>query len=422
MCQKTAYWCIENISNAARKSLTSDISRYPWFGSHDNVNLGFKVYEQRLSNHDHFDSGTAATIFIIKDPACKPPNPFNAREKFIQGSKNPISRLDILDLDNAAHPRLTKHAIYQVLKVLTHASTFDFDTYFYRDDPLFDRPTSNHQLPTGRQHATCQYMLDTVHIEEVSYEGNIKVIAEWLRQLHFNTADLKKRLALEQFVIWVGDQLTVSRIRGIKTFRNHELNSYDRMDFIKETFGWFHAQIAFEHSLHSQHYGTRAGCGLVHAFELLQRKGLQTPSVQGTFHHHMQEGLYHVAFARFRDLWCTVADTDSISLLHDLTPEDLLALATKIVMKYASSAGLMELKEKPDQERDDVLNQAVIWNKDILDYLILDDALRTGDIACVKDLLPRILFRFVGGRNSKYAIEILELLQGLNREWPDDVT
>lgn len=210
MCQKTAYRCIENISNAARKSLTSDISRYPWFGSHDNVNLGFKVYEQQLSNHDHFDSGTAATIFIIKDPACKPPNPFNAREKFIQGSKNPISRLDILDLDNAAHPRLTKHAIYQVLKVLTHASTFDFDTYFYRDDPLFDRPASNHQLPTGRQHATCQYMLDTVHIEEVSYEGNIKVIAEWLRQLHFNTADLKKRLALEQFVIWVGDQLTVS--------------------------------------------------------------------------------------------------------------------------------------------------------------------------------------------------------------------
>jgi hypothetical protein len=47
MCQKMAYRCIENISSTAHASLTFDISQYPWFGCHDNVNLGFKVYEQR---------------------------------------------------------------------------------------------------------------------------------------------------------------------------------------------------------------------------------------------------------------------------------------------------------------------------------------------------------------------------------------
>jgi hypothetical protein len=99
----------------------------------------------------------------------------------------------------------------------------------------------------------------------------------------------------------------------------------------------------------------------------------------------------------------------------------LLALATRIVKNYASSVGLMDLEEKPDEERDDVLTQAILWNKDILDYLILDDALKTGDVACIQDLLPRILCRFVGGRNSKYAIEILELLQGLQQEWPEDL-
>jgi hypothetical protein len=67
-----------------------------------------------------------------------------------------------------------KHAIYQVLKVLTHASAFEFDAQ--SSLPL------THFMPTGCRHATCQYMLDTVHIEEVSYEGNIKVIAEWLHQ------------------------------------------------------------------------------------------------------------------------------------------------------------------------------------------------------------------------------------------------
>jgi hypothetical protein len=137
MCQKTAYRCIEAISKSSHMSLNADISRYPWFGCHDNVNLGFQVYEQRLSNHDHFDSGTAATIIVIKDPVCKPPNPLAVREMFIHGSRNPISHLNILDLDNSARPRLMKHTIYQVLKVLTHASTFEFDSYFYRDDPIF---------------------------------------------------------------------------------------------------------------------------------------------------------------------------------------------------------------------------------------------------------------------------------------------
>jgi hypothetical protein len=71
-----------------------------------------------------------------------------------------------------------------------------------------------------------------------------------------------------------------------------------------------------------------------------------------------------------------------------IPPEDLLAtLATKIVKEYASSTGILGLEEKPDKECDDVLTQAVLWNKDILDYLILDDTLKTGDIACIQDLL-----------------------------------
>jgi hypothetical protein len=36
-------------------------------------------------------------------------------------------------------------------------------------------------------------------------------------------------------------------------------------------------------------------------------------------------------------------------------------------------------------------------------------------------MLPHLLFRFIGGRNSNYATEILELLQGLHREWTPEV-
>ena len=79
------------------------------------------------------------------------------------------------------------------------------------------------------------------------------------------------------------------------------------------------------------------------------------------------------------------------------------------------------MSSKPHNEHDDVLSQAILWNKDILDYLTLNSAISSGDIGIIQDILPRLLFRFVGGINSKYALEVLDLIQGLYREWPEDL-
>ncbi|KAF8886746.1 hypothetical protein BD779DRAFT_1471007 [Infundibulicybe gibba] len=80
---------------------------------------------------------------------------------------------------------------------------------------------------------------------------------------------------------------------------------------------------------------------------------------------------------------------------------------------------MAEMENKPTDERDEVLQQWTMWNCDVLPYLELRDAIKIGDVGRMEDLLPTLLFRFAGGGNSKYAIEILELLQGLYREWPD---
>jgi hypothetical protein len=50
------------------------------------------------------------------------------------------------------------------------------------------------------------------------------------------------------------------------------------------------------------------------------------------------------------------------------------------------------------------------------------DAIKHGDVGHMEDLLPTLLFQFSGGGNPEYTIEILELLQGLRREWPEDVS
>jgi hypothetical protein len=62
-----------------------------------------------------------------------------------------------------------------------------------------------------------------------------------------------------------------------------------------------------------------------------------------------------------------------------------------------------------------------MWNRDILQYIVLDHAIKYGDVGVMEDLLPHLLFRFIGGKNSNYATEVLELLQALNHEWTAEV-
>ncbi|KAH9952457.1 hypothetical protein BC827DRAFT_1293535 [Russula dissimulans] len=298
-------------------------------------------------------------------------------------------------------------ATHIVLNILIDAPDFGLETYKHKTSSVFTRPRSGYQLHASRDTATRQYMLDLLHIEEASYEGNDKVLGEWFR--------------MTRPLVWVGNQLTVGHIQGLKKFRSMDLNSFDRLEFIVPVFGWFHAQIAMEHSLHSLYYGTCAGHGLVHMFNLLKRKGLHAPLVQGVYHQNIKEALYHIATAQFCDLWCMVTGVENLWDLRELTLEVLQGLATWIVWEFTSRDVLSLATCRSKEDRDDVLSQAILWNKDILDYITLNSAVSWGDVGMIQDLLPHLLFRFNGGMNSKYAIEVLELLQCLHRDWLDDM-
>jgi hypothetical protein len=209
MSQKWAYRAIKFPSECIQVTLLDGIQHYPWFGSHDNINLPFKVYEQQLGNQSHFDSSTAATILVIKDPSTTPPNNRAFQQQRVLGAANPITYKDIIKLERDASPRLRTRAIHQVLMYLTSVPDFCFKMYANNKHPLFDIIPIE-KLLVGPEHVTCQYMLNTVHIEEASYEGNDRVLSEWWHQLRLDTTDKQKETGKEKVIVWVGNQLMVS--------------------------------------------------------------------------------------------------------------------------------------------------------------------------------------------------------------------
>ncbi|KAF6756532.1 hypothetical protein DFP72DRAFT_989671 [Ephemerocybe angulata] len=383
MSHKWACDVVKRMTAETTKEVAERMEDCPWVISYDNVNIPFRVFSQRLENQSELGHGTAATVYIKRDAELL---------------SEETTMKDI------------------VLRALIDSPEFDLLSYQERKH-LLKRPHPIDALPVGSEHTTTQFMLGTVPIPEVSYEDNRRLVLEWFRQLGFITKEQCIKLAMKKVVTWVGDQLTVDRLRHIFTFRADDDNSFDRLDFSVFIFGWLHLQMAFANSLHKQYLGTAKGRGLAQAFELLKKKKLHTTRTQGTFYHDIVETIYEVATAHVREDWLAVGGVNSLDKLRQRSARDLKKLAAKIVETRASSEGMDQVENSPNPDM--VLWQAIMWNCDALQYIVLDEAIKNGDVGMMEALLPTLLFRFIGGGNGKYAVEVLELLQGLHREWPE---
>jgi hypothetical protein len=413
---------VGKISKAVMEEVLILMEKYQWLISHDNVNIPFRVFSQRLDNFKEFGSGSAATVYIKRSAAALSDSVGrDLQECRARGIKQPLTARDIFDIGQKSYPRVYKQATYHVLRFLLDSPEFDLSSYDPRKRAEFIPPPPVHELPCGEDHITLQFLLGTVNIPEASYEDNERLLKEWFKQLGLDNPEARKKLGLQKIIAWVGDQLTVDRLRGLHLFHGEDSNSFERMDWLVLVFGWLHLQMAFINSLRKQYMGTSSGRGVMHTVNLLNRKGLTNDNVKGPYHHDMEEAIYHMLEAHLLVDWLKVSGASSLDELRNKTPQELFELADELVHHHASSEALDDMNEKPSSQQDEVKYQTIMFNRDALQYVVLDHAIKHGDVGLMEDMLPHLLFRFAGSKNSKYTIEVLELLQGLHREWPDEV-
>ncbi|KAJ6494521.1 hypothetical protein C8R45DRAFT_1135396 [Mycena sanguinolenta] len=359
----------------------------------------------RIDKGTSHGSGTAATVYVKRSAK---PLPSTINQDFQEmrqvGMANPLDAFDIFQLSELADNRRYPHIIHLILRYLLDAPDFNSATYTGRDHQLLQPPSPIRQLPVGKEHITLQYLLGTVNMPEASYEDNSNLVREWLRQLGLDSPEQQKKLGLEQVMTWVGDQLTVDRLRNLSRFRAEDDNSFERLDWLIVPSGWLHIQMAFANSVHKQHLGTAKGRGLTAAFDILKRRGLQSSQTEE---------------AQVREVWLQVGKTTDLKELRKKNPVELYAMAGEIFSFHASSHALADLRRR--SVTDDIKLQSMMFLRNVIPFILLRAAVRSGDIGFMEDMIPLLLYRFVGGKNSNYAIEMLELLQSLHREWPPEL-
>lgn len=415
---------VRRISETCMAEVQELMQTKPWLWSYDNLSIAMRMFVQRVDKESTYrdGAGSAATVYVkrLAKPLSETANS-DLKAKRAEGLKNPLTGLNIVDLVVASSEHLEKQAEYEVLRVLLESPEFDFKTYKDRKSDLLEPPAPLNPLATGHDHITLQYLLGSVNKTEASIEDNAQLVLEWMEQVGLGSDEEKRKTGMERVITWVGDQLTVNRLRTLYQYRAEDSNSFDRLDYSVFVFGWFHCQMAFANSLHKQYLGTTQGRGLKHAFTLLNRKGLDQVLTQGPFHHDLDDVLHQIAAAHFREDWLAIGNVKDLAELWQKRPEDLAQFARKILEQHASNAALDRHDRRPEEQQDQAYRQLILWNRDVLQYIILNHAIKEGDIGLIELMLPHLYVCFVGGGNGHYAVEILELLQGLHREWPEEI-
>lgn len=413
---------IGKLSHDAMERMKKDVRRLRWMISHDNMNLPMRVFSQRLNNKSMFISATAATIWVLPKEATLPDDINSQYQKQQRkGAEKPFNAFSYTTSSPAAlarSKRLRLQAVSRILRFLLDHP--DFKEYPHRTDPMLQPPPPVKLLPCGEKYITRQHILQTVQVDESSYDGTDELVnREFRTQMGFTSAVDIVIIGLKWVLAWIGDQLTVDRIRGLAKQRYDEPNSYLRMDWVIPIFGWFHLLMAFANSLHSQYLGTSAGMGLRRAFEVLGRKYLLKQETKGPFWHHLDEALWHIGEARFLACWLQETGAAELSQLQQKSPKELSELASTIYKKYASRETHTKLVLRPQEKQDEVYQQLILFGADVLSYFDLREAMQVGDVGRMEDLLSTLLLRFAGGSNPKYRDEILELIQAFEApEYP----
>ena len=192
--QKWAFTGIDHIVQSPQRKYALDVRRRLFIVSHDNVNIPFRVYEPTVNRQNHFDSGTAATLYTFPQTDGLALNATAFQESRRSGRAQPIDEGTILTVNSNANPRMKPRFVHWILRFLLEAPEFEISSYRYRNSEILKAPPAVNQLEWGELFKTTQYMLPTAHIDESTYEGNDEIVGAVLKYLGFGSTDELKKL------------------------------------------------------------------------------------------------------------------------------------------------------------------------------------------------------------------------------------
>lgn len=219
---------------------------------------------------------------------------------------------------------------------------------------------------------------------------------------------------------WVGDSLTVQRLRQLQRMKADDSNFLERLQHLVLAFGWMHLDMNLCNSIFYHSYSETSNSGLARDAAALRRSGLKKPTrSRGPPYHIADEFFQHTTTARMRELWLWASGTttidDLVTWVNKSTHKEIQQAAERIWNERTSNRALEAHKNDPS------LCNSIAINRDLLLRHEVWYAIQHGDVGRMEYALPHLLLFFSGAGSSNYAREIAEVLHWRQFEAPPGV-
>ncbi|QRV74650.1 hypothetical protein RhiJN_02665 [Ceratobasidium sp. AG-Ba] len=399
---------LSNISDAAMDKATQVFQDECCLLIHDNLRLPFEIKHQRTDHLSVTDNGTAMTMMplrdsvraaaILRNPQLWADKKAELTRMYRSSQMRHLKAADIYAMDGFIHER--ERTISNLICFLFDTPTIrhnkDIKKSGKRDHAQLAEMNPVCQVPYGPEHRNRQYMLRSIPQEEASYGGNYVLTREVPRQLGILSDEALETWARNQRTPWLGDMLTILRLRMLALMKAEDLNTLERLEHIIPTWAWFHLDMNI-------------------------RAGLTKPTKKkGPEYHTGDEFLKHTTTARMRELWLWVSNTSTIEDLADwvreTSPHHIRLAAEKIWKERASNRAIQTYRST-----DPSLCNAIALNRDLLLRHEVKTATQHGDVGRMERTLPLLLIFFLGAGATNYAKEVSETLHWQKYEAPPGV-
>jgi hypothetical protein len=402
----------------------------------DNLNIAFRVAEQRHDSNDHFDNGTTATLVPLWG--------VNYGDLALSLKPQRDTRLPVLSFG----PSDLVPSLQQTTDLET-AHLWHIEDIFYNAFPELRKRLSSTIPPPPSflcipVHKTEQYPLPAMHVDESSLDGTLKVVDSIMRNtLKMSAEDIEKH----GLVMCAGDQLTISLLdkvspsmsvvtHEILTSQNIKASASRRDDsdildnvgrYTYGQLGLFHVKIAADRMVANEYWGTansKSPWSLWKVNSLLGRKAItagwkakQLPPFRPTWELITRLTLPAHILDAFR-IYCGNDNLEQWTR-HVKDRQTVCDVAKVIYMKLCSARRVSELRQLPSSKRDVPLENIMLFLTDALTLREFGAAIKRGDVGSVVNILSFWMVMFRGtGKMPKYADALFYLVTSLKQMNP----
>ncbi|KAJ6622442.1 hypothetical protein B0H10DRAFT_2341405 [Mycena sp. CBHHK59/15] len=369
----------------------------------DNLNIAFKVSEQRHDSKDSFENGTTGTLIPLYGVL--------RGELELELLEPRLSRKPVIDFE----PMDTLPSVEHILQTRNSALWQIRRTVLERFPALGAKFKDEHgDVPVVQAiplHQTDQFPVPAMKIDESSLDGTIEVIDTIvIRTLQLDNAGIRAHGVM----FTGGDLLSLSLTDKASAIaaRREDTNLLDRYGaYLKEMLGLFHVKLSGTRGTLNEHWGepnSKFPGSLWTQNAFLSRKSIPAGWKSKNSRPHILDGFRIYCGAESLKTWVDSNPTwDSIVTVSELVVENLCSAST-----------VEELRLRPEAERDPQLENTILCNHDMLLLLLFSTSIKSGDVGTVLNVLAHWMVMFRGtGSMPKYADALFQLINNLKR-WP----